>query len=75
MDELIGLLREALDLDEDIDGDTPLLTSGLVDSFGVIVVLGEIEARYGIVIEPEDVDADRFDTPRQILARVQEATG
>ena len=70
MDDLLFLLKDTLGLGDDVRSDTPLISSGLVDSFGVIGLLGELESRYGIVIEPEEVDAQTFDTPRQILSRL-----
>jgi acyl carrier protein len=73
MDELLQVLGDSLGLRGEIEPDTPLISSGLVDSFGVIGLLGDLETHYGVVIEPEEIDVDSFDTPRQILARVQGA--
>jgi D-alanine--poly(phosphoribitol) ligase subunit 2 len=73
MDELLQVLGDSLVLRGEIEPDTPLISSGLVDSFGVIGLLGDLESHYGVVIEPEEIDVDSFDTPRQILARVQGA--
>jgi acyl carrier protein len=71
MDELLQVLRESLGLDDELEADTPLLSSGLVDSFAVIGLLGDLESHYGVIIEPEEVDAETFDTPQHILARLQ----
>jgi D-alanine--poly(phosphoribitol) ligase subunit 2 len=71
MDELLSLVREVVDPAISVAADTPLLTTGLVDSLGVVVLLTEIESRYGVTIEPEEVDASSFDTPAQMLARIQ----
>jgi D-alanine--poly(phosphoribitol) ligase subunit 2 len=70
MDDLLALLRDSLGLDDELGPDTALISSGLVDSFGVIGLLGDIETRYDVIIEPEEVDAETFDTPRQILRRI-----
>jgi D-alanine--poly(phosphoribitol) ligase subunit 2 len=70
MDDLLRLLRQVLDRNDWIDADTPLISSGLFDSFAVVGLLVEIESQYGVVIEPEEVDAASFDTPRQILERI-----
>jgi acyl carrier protein len=74
MEQLLHLLRDSLGLDGDLGPDTPLISSGLVDSFGVIGLLGDLESHYGVIIEPEEVDVDSFDTPRQILDRLQQAS-
>jgi acyl carrier protein len=74
MEELLQVLRDSLGLDEDVRPDTPLISSGLVDSFGIIGLLGDLEAHYGVIIEPEEVDAETFDTPQQILERLRRAS-
>lgn len=71
MEELLQVLRGSLALDGELDADTALISSGLVDSFGVIGLLGDLESHYGVTIEPEEVDAETFDTPRDILARLE----
>lgn len=67
MERLIDLIQRTLELDDPLEADTPLLTSGLVDSFDVVALLAVFESEYGAVVSPEDVDADTFDTPAQIL--------
>jgi serine O-acetyltransferase len=66
----VEFLSEVLELDEDVGPDTPLLSSGIVDSFDVTALLGAIEDRYEVVIDPEEVDVDTFDTPIQMLVRI-----
>lgn len=74
MDELLQVLNESLGLEGQVDAETPLLSSGLVDSFGVIGLLSDLESHYGVIIEPEEVDVDTFDTPAQILERLHRAS-
>lgn len=74
MDELLTLLRQTLDLASDPRPDTPLLSSGLIDSFDVVGLIGVLEDRYGIEIDTGEIDAATFDTPEQILARIEEAS-
>ena len=70
MDDLLALLRRVLGQDQPIDADTALISSGLVDSLAVVGLLVELETEYGVAIDPEEVDAVSFDTPRQILTRL-----
>ena len=70
MDDLLALLRRVLGPDTPIDADTALISSGLVDSLAVVGLLVELETEYGVAIDPEEVDAVGFDTPRQILTRL-----
>jgi acyl carrier protein len=37
----------------------------------VVALLAALETRYKVSIPPEDVDAEGFDTPTQILAAIQ----
>jgi D-alanine--poly(phosphoribitol) ligase subunit 2 len=70
MEDLLELLREVLGGQEELDADTPLISSGLVDSFGAVSLIVELESRYGVTVEPEEIDAQTFDTPRQILEHI-----
>ena len=74
MDELLQVLNDSLGLDGEIEADTALISSGLIDSFGVIGLLGDLESHYDVIIEPEEIDADTFDTPQQIFDRLQVAS-
>lgn len=68
--ELIELIGSVTDPDEAIEPDTPLLSTGIIDSFDVVALLTAIEDRFGVAINPEEVDIDWFDTPSQILNRI-----
>ena len=50
---------------------TPLLSSGLIDSFGVAAMLAALETRYAVAIDLADVGVDNFDTAAQILGFVE----
>jgi serine O-acetyltransferase len=71
VEKLIGHIRSTVRIQEPLSADTPLFTSGLVDSLNVAVLLDALEEAYGVSISAEDVSADSFDTPLQILAVVQ----
>jgi serine O-acetyltransferase len=68
---LIGRIRLTLGIEEPLSAETPLISSGLVDSLNVAVLLDALEEAYSINISAEDVNAESFDTPSQILAVVQ----
>ena len=67
MEELLEVIRSAVQLDEPIEPDLPLVSSGLIDSFDLVGVLTAIEERYGVQIPVEDISIETFDTPRQML--------
>ncbi len=39
-----------------------LLQLGVVDSFGLIQLVAELEARFSIVIEPDDLQKENFES-------------
>lgn len=70
MSELLSLLEAFTG--QPVDVDTPLLSSGLVDSMRFAALLTHLEERFGRAIDCRDVGADNFDTPAQILAFLQQ---
>ena len=65
-EEVASVVRDALVLKAAIEADTPLLSSGVVDSLNLVIVLDALESRYALQIPSHDVSAESFDTPRQI---------
>ncbi|HEV3036380.1 MAG TPA: phosphopantetheine-binding protein [Candidatus Angelobacter sp.] len=66
MAELIALLIQELKLPPAIEPDTPLMSSGLIDSFHLTDLLAVLESHYRVRIDVGDIGADNFDTARQI---------
>ncbi len=63
----VELIREFIadelivdDLDAGIGNDEDLLTSGLVDSLGVMRLVGFIQDEFSIDVPPEDVTIENF---------------
>lgn len=67
MGELIDLIRNSFSIDFNIEGSTPLISTGLIDSLHVAKLLVIIEKKYGKVIDTRDIGTDNFDTPQQML--------
>jgi acyl carrier protein len=67
---LLAYLRDALEIN-DADLDTPLFSSGLLDSVSMVNLLAFIEQASGMAIRTEDVTLENFDTPARILAFAQ----
>lgn len=63
---LINLIKKSFNIDFEIDQNTPLISSGLVDSLHFAQFLLVLEKEYGKVINTRDVGTDNFDTPKQI---------
>lgn len=60
----------------ELDDDTNLLETGIVDSFGLLRIVAFLEDELEISIDPEALDADAFSTVRgilEVIERSQEA--
>ena len=42
--------------------DTPLLSTGIIDSIGVLGLINFIESRFSIEFQPRELDRDRMET-------------
>lgn len=73
MQNLIRLIEETLDMQIELDADTPLLSTGIVDSLGVVTLLGAIEDHYQIMIAESELSFSTFDTPRQMQRVIDDA--
>jgi acyl carrier protein len=64
MEEIIlKYLNEQLkdnDIDEDLDGDTDLLGSGILDSLGMVQLIAYVEKEFNVTVEPEDMVIENF---------------
>lgn len=75
-----ALLRDVLGLSQDrvdaFDADTPLFGAlPELDSMAVAGLLTEIEDRFDILIEDEDIDGDTFETFGSLVAFAQAKVG
>jgi acyl carrier protein len=63
-DELLELINSEITLDPStpVEGSTDLLLTGLVDSMGVVEIVGWMEERLGVEIDPVDVVLENFQT-------------
>ena len=64
---------EYLDEDDDeVGADTPLISSGIVDSFSMVSLKAFLENKFSIKIPDERATPEAFDTARNIAALVRE---
>lgn len=66
--DVLSLVKEVTDVSFPLAADTPLLSSGLVDSLALAGLVSRLEEQYGVVIENERVTAAEFDSAEQIAA-------
>jgi len=60
------------DSDEELDFDSPLITSGIVDSFSMVSLKTFLEKTYKISIPDEKASPDAFDSVAKIAKLVRE---
>jgi acyl carrier protein len=60
------------DEDEDISYDTPLISSGYVDSFSMVSLLVFLENKFKIKIPPNRATPEAFNTVNSITSLVKE---
>jgi len=59
---------------EEIEPEMDLFEEGLLDSFGTISLLVELEETFGISLKVEELTREQIATPRMIAALVREAS-
>jgi acyl carrier protein len=79
MDELKDAILEYVigeyaDEDDKITFETPLISSGLVDSFSMVSLKRFLEVRYKISIPDEDASPEAFDSVNKIADLVRRFT-
>lgn len=57
------------------DRDTPLFSSGIVDSFGVLELIAFLEEAFSIDLDPSQHELEEFDTVAKTLALVHKLRG
>jgi acyl carrier protein len=66
---LVDFLETELGVEMDgIENDTPLFSSGIVDSFALVTLMMHLEREGGFRINPADVTLDNLDSIDRILA-------
>ncbi|MCD6501830.1 hypothetical protein J7L01_04460 [bacterium] len=75
LDYVIEEYIEDEDEDEEIGVDSPLISSGIVDSFSMVSLKTFLERKYKISIPDDKATPEAFDTVRKIGKVVREIIG
>jgi acyl carrier protein len=72
-EDLLAFINADVSLDRSaaIVADTDLLLTALVDSLGVVEIVGWLQERSGVTIDPMDVVLENFQTVERMLALVE----
>jgi D-alanine--poly(phosphoribitol) ligase subunit 2 len=68
---LLSLIAGFVDHAGPLTADTPLLSTGLLDSFDIVGLVTEIEDHFGVEVPVENIEVENFDTPGRIWAVLQ----
>ncbi len=69
--KIVTILADNFGLDASIDHDTPLFSSGLLDSLSSVRLLLLLEQSFEIKVSPLDVEIDDINSVKQIAATVE----
>jgi len=59
----------------DLTDDTPLVSTGFIDSIGVIGLVSFIESRFGVEFMPREIDLHNLETVGQIEGAIRRKLG
>ena len=65
---LLNFMSDRLGVDTvDVDEDTPLFSSGMIDSVGMTELIGFVESESNVTFGPDDITLDNLDSIGRIL--------
>ena len=70
MEQLMEILEE-LRPDVDFENETGLIDNGILDSFDIVSLVGELNEAFDIEIQPNDLVPENFNSAEAILALVE----
>ncbi len=71
-EQLLEFLTDELGLEEDdATDDNQLFSTGVLDSFSMVDLIGYIEKAGGFKIKPTEVSLDNFDTIGRMIAFIE----
>jgi acyl carrier protein len=66
---LMQFMEQGLGIEmADIDEETPLFSSGIIDSARMVDLIVYIESEAGVTFQPDDISLDYLDSVSRILA-------
>lgn len=71
MEELMEILNE-LRPDVDFENETALITDGVLDSFDIVALVGELNDAFDIEIKPNNLVPDNFNSAQAMLKLINE---
>ena len=66
MEKLLAILKQ-INAEIDFENEKDLVDSGVLDSLTIVEIITAIEDKYGVTINPDDIDPDNFQSAETIL--------
>ena len=70
MDELMEILQE-LRPDVDFENETALIDGGILDSFDIVALVGELNDEFDIEIKPNNLVPENFNSAKAMMALIE----
>lgn len=70
MEELMRILKE-LRPEVDFEAENALMDDGILDSFDIVSLIGEINEAFGVEIPFEDMDPENFNSAEEMYQLIQ----
>ena len=71
MEELMQILEE-LRPDVDFENATALITDGVLDSFDIVALVGELNDAFDIEIKPNNLVPENFNSAKAMMALIEQ---
>lgn len=71
MDELMEILEE-LRPDVDFEKETALIDDGVLDSFDIVALVGELNEAFEIEIKPNNLVPENFNSANAMMALIEQ---
>lgn len=71
MDELMSILEE-LRPDVDFENETGLIANGVLDSFDIVALVGELNDAFDIEIKPNNLIPENFNSAKAMMALIEQ---
>lgn len=71
MDELMEILEE-LRPDVDFENETALIDDGVLDSFDIVALVGELNDAFDIEIKPNNLVPENFNSAEAVMALIEQ---
>ncbi|MBR3786896.1 MAG: acyl carrier protein [Firmicutes bacterium] len=70
MEKLLAVLKTIRD-DVDFENEQKLVDDGILDSFDIVAIVGELCEEYEITFTAEDIEPENFNTVEAMMALIE----